>query len=328
MPKTEFFKNILLLIFTVVIFLIIFEVALRIINPSVNDTPIKYIPTNDIRNYENKPGVTYSLNEVAYRINNDGLRSDTEYPKIKIVPRIALMGDSVTFGSNVNVNDTFGYLLQKDLKQYEIINFGVPGYDSAAEIQTLKVKALPYHPDIVILNFVMNDIEPSTILFNENTVPEKCILPVINLGVSCKIKTMITSSRAVNFFYTAFKNIFYNKVTDYYTLSWSNDELYNSNIAKPIKEFKSICELNKLKCGVVIFPLLQFNSTYYRWEAQENKIKNELKSLGLPYVTIRDTYQRYNSSQVGGTKDDILHPNAFGHKVAEPQIAKFISQIS
>lgn len=61
----------------------------------------------------------------------------------------------------------------------------------------------------------------------------------------------------------------------------------------PINEFSQICTKEKIKCVVVIFPLLKFNSTYYQWGAQENKLIKELDYLRIPYLSLRNSYQRY-----------------------------------
>lgn len=317
--------NILLVIVIVFIFLVLFEIVLRIAAPKqmVID---KFIATNDSRNYENKPNIEYTESGNIYHINKDGLRSDIDYDG-KNKQRIALLGDSVAFGMKVNYTQTFGYILQHEmLQRYEVINFGVSGYDTDAEITALKVKVLQYKPDVVVLNFVMNDIEPSSVEFHTDEKKE-CILPIIKLKVSCEIKDAIRNIKAVDFFYSRIRNLFYNKVNDYYTIAWSDDALYQSNILNPLNEFKSICTTNNIKCGVVIFPLLQFDSMTYRWEPQEQKLITDLQKLGLSYISLRSAFQQHDASELGGTADDILHPNAFGHAIAAAEIGKFIKEI-
>lgn len=161
------------------------------------------------------------------------MRADKDYSKAKTENslRIAVLGDSVAFGLGVDFNNTFGYVLEKQLsndfnKNVEVINFGVPGYDSSAEIEQLKIKALEYNPDVVILSFIMNDIEPSDIVFKLNKSQKICILPVFKLKVSCKVKDALQDTRTISFLYSKLKIVFSFFSDNYYTLAWGDDELY------------------------------------------------------------------------------------------------------
>ena len=40
---------------------------------------------------------------------------------------------------------------------YEVLNFAVPGYNTQLEVETLRRKALAYHPDVVIVGWCSND---------------------------------------------------------------------------------------------------------------------------------------------------------------------------
>jgi lysophospholipase L1-like esterase len=78
--------------------------------------------------------------------------------------RIVGLGDSVMFGWGVRNED--GYLarlaaaLDRDFPEvtWEVVNTAVPGYNTVMEIETLREKGLRYGPDLVILNFVGNDL--------------------------------------------------------------------------------------------------------------------------------------------------------------------------
>lgn len=100
------------------------------------------------------------------KINSDGFR-DREYPLKKPDDsfRIVVLGDSFTFGWGVNIEETFTFQLEKILnekrleKNFEVLNFGVPGVNTEQEIEHFTKKALKYSPDLVILGFTNNDDE-------------------------------------------------------------------------------------------------------------------------------------------------------------------------
>lgn len=117
--------------------------------------------------YEFVPGSTIDSNPINMQGFND---SEFALEKPRGVVRIAMLGDSITQGSYVPARDNFSEKLESLLNErarmrriptrYEVMNFGVGGYNLAAEVETLKEKVLPYEPDIVVLNMFSNDNEP------------------------------------------------------------------------------------------------------------------------------------------------------------------------
>ena len=77
--------------------------------------------------------------------------------------RIVCVGDSWTFGMNVNQDRTYPSRLEAWLReedpnrQYEVMNFGVLGYSSYQGLQLLKQRVLDLHPNVVLIGFGMND---------------------------------------------------------------------------------------------------------------------------------------------------------------------------
>ena len=76
--------------------------------------------------------------------------------------RIVCLGDSSTFGMNVDDADPYPQVLQRLLDQrapgrFEVLNLGVPGYSSRQGLELLRQQALKYQPDLVIFAFGTND---------------------------------------------------------------------------------------------------------------------------------------------------------------------------
>jgi lysophospholipase L1-like esterase len=98
-------------------------------------------------------------------LNADGFRSGPMTPtKPPGTMRIACVGDSWTFGMNVNQDAAYPSRLEALLKQrlgpgVEVMNFGVLGYSSFQGLQLLKLRVLDLHPDVVMIGFGMNDSE-------------------------------------------------------------------------------------------------------------------------------------------------------------------------
>jgi len=106
---------------------------------------------------------------VDVRINSRGLR-DYEYPLEKApgVFRIMILGDSTTLGWGVPLERNVPKILESELnqaglpgyKRVEVINAGVGNYNTVQEVTYYQTEGRAFHPDLVILQYFINDAEP------------------------------------------------------------------------------------------------------------------------------------------------------------------------
>jgi lysophospholipase L1-like esterase len=97
-------------------------------------------------------------------LNSRGFRN-TEFPTEKRpgALRILGIGDSWTFGANVDQSEAYPQILSSLLGQefstadFEVLNLGVFAYTSHQGLLLLKTQALDLDPDIVLIGFGMND---------------------------------------------------------------------------------------------------------------------------------------------------------------------------
>lgn len=99
-------------------------------------------------------------------VNNKGMRGpgDYQYAKKEGVYRIAVMGDSFTFGVGVKAEETFSSFLQQMLAgssavQAEVFNFGVSSFSPVLEFIYLKWEIVRYQPDLLILALDLCDVQ-------------------------------------------------------------------------------------------------------------------------------------------------------------------------
>ncbi len=113
-----------------------------------------------------RPGIKgYWLKEGGgyVSINSDGLR-DREHAIIKPpnTLRIAVLGDSYAEAMQVDREETFWAIMEKELQScenlrgqnIEVINFGQAGFGTTQELLALRHRAWKYSPDIVLLAFL------------------------------------------------------------------------------------------------------------------------------------------------------------------------------
>ena len=103
------------------------------------------------------------------RVNSKGLRGpEIPYSKPDGKDRVLVVGDSFTFGAQVEEDETFvarlgAYLHAGDAQagiepgSVETINAGVDGWNTINELSWLKAEGIKYAPDMVILMFYVGN---------------------------------------------------------------------------------------------------------------------------------------------------------------------------
>lgn len=158
-------KKLIYVLFAVGYCLIFGELFVRIFSPA----PLlpRYVTGAPYGIRTNVPNVQYWQTtpevQVQFRINSRGIRSDQEYSYEKPPGqcRIVLFGDSFFMGYEVDLKDSFAYLLEQKLKvagySCQVINLAVSGFGTAEMLIALENEGLKYHPDIVVFQWHVTD---------------------------------------------------------------------------------------------------------------------------------------------------------------------------
>lgn len=132
----------------------VLEVGIRLFVP---EQPPPIVPSENER-------LVYELDPAHPEINADGLRGkEIDRERLRTGFVIAAIGDSHTYSVRASGSDqSYPALLERDLRrrgypQATVLNFGVPGYNLAQELEVLRARALAFAPDLVILQYTDND---------------------------------------------------------------------------------------------------------------------------------------------------------------------------
>ena len=140
------------------------EVALQSLAPKSDPVKLGVKLPHSARQYGLQPNVRTLQTGVEVATNSLGFR-EKDYPVAKPagVRRIVVLGDSYTLGVGVKFEDTFSKRLESELnastRGYEVINFGVSGYNTVMELATFREVAAAFQPDLVLVAYVLNDAE-------------------------------------------------------------------------------------------------------------------------------------------------------------------------
>src|SRR5262249_9145347 len=133
---------------------------------SGNDQPLAWRPDPEL-GWRHIPGPTdhwTAAGDGYVRINSLGLRDvDRSVAKSQGTYRIAVFGDSMTEGVQVNLDQTFTQLLERNLRKrglkVEVLNFGVNGFSPLQEYLLYERFGKQFKADLVLhAVFTDNDI--------------------------------------------------------------------------------------------------------------------------------------------------------------------------
>jgi lysophospholipase L1-like esterase len=249
-------------------------------------------------------------------INSQGLR-DKEYTfeKPKNTTRILMLGDSLAFGWGVAQDQTSSKILETLLNQngnhfYEVINSGVGNYNSDMEIGYFLKKGYLWNPDIVILNYFINDAEP-TPKYGGNFFSEHFYSYVYFGGV---LDTFLR-----RFFGKTDYKTYYSNLYEETAPGWIQTQ-------KAFGELSSYCKSKHIKLILAHQPELRELHSY-PFEFVTKKIETMSKNNEVPFIDLMDFVKNEPEESLWVSKPD-PHPNAKACKLFAQGLYKILRQNS
>src|SRR5258706_3586206 len=269
--------------------------------------------------FELRPGARVRA-EVDYRINRSGMRNpEVAEEKSKGVQRIGVLGDSIAFGYWVAEEQAFPRQLEGMLggpSQVEVLDFAVPGYNLEQEIETLRVKALRFAPDLVVVAFCLNDLEG---LFSyeygltvDRTARGRTFGGRLIEGVL---------ARSVLFSWLEYRMAELEARRRYVEArNPISGPLYDQAVSEQkralLAQFSVLGRLLRPHgiAGVVaIFPTFGNRFAAYPHRELHRVVAQAAEESGLLAVDLLDCYEAYDFRDV---RVDVVHPNPMGHRIA------------
>lgn len=247
-------------------------------------------------------------------ISSFGIR-DYEYsiPKKENTFRIVCLGGSLTWGFGVSLEDTYSkkleYILNKQSlklsKRFEVINAGIPGYTSFQGLRFLERVIIKLQPDIVIIDYGVNDKIPAGFRRTDSEYRDK------NIYIE-KLNIFLMKSK----FYILIKNYsryFFWRISAFFNPALLKktrvaDKEYFENLEK-IKEY---CLRNSIK------PIF-ITQVMYR-NGKLSKVFELPSELGIIINTYNCFTLQQHKEQLDSLFIDEMHLNKEGHEIIAKEI--------
>jgi len=250
-------------------------------------------------------GFAVCIPSTTVKINSYGFR-DYEYSieNPESTFRIVVLGDSITFGQGVELNESYPKVLEKLLNEcgnggYEVLNFGMPGANIAEKVEILKTKAIKFDPDLIVVQWLGDD----AVDWNEYSEIEKTALQefVKKSGKSEKDLTGLEK---------------------YYIDKKSYEEYLKELLYERQDEALERIEKSFEK----LYPIVQNDSDVliFIWEADKNQLpllKEISKTYNWTAVDLSEILSEYPKNKMVINPED-EHPTAFAHKIIAEELYK------
>lgn len=311
----------------------------------------------DLR-YQLVPGASGGAWNMKVTVNSHGFR-DREYSPAKGDDyRIAVLGDSITFGNGVPIEEAYSEVLEASLndrfeRRVDVLNMGVGGYDVVQEVAQLEHYGLRFDPDLVILGFCTNDIGDFTANEKYLRGMERLESPVYRLRVAQFVRvsldrvaalyTLLKGTTDEEFFEARQRYIlpidgdaelrsmmgplddvaFEDSDTfrlDRGLLAWWASEVHVGMLEYAFSRLARLRAEFGFEALIVVFPWLGEGE---HWETVYRILEHEARKFDLPVLQLPELASAGFSS-VRMVDRDRLHPNARGHQIIAGAIERHL----
>lgn len=256
---------------------------------------------------------------VRYALNAEGFRGD-DFPLEPTGFRVALVGDSITLGEGVHLDDTFGRRIERALREIDprsdVLNFGVNGFSTAHEAVMLERVVAPYEPDVVVLGYTLNDIDGNPFgALNEELEDLSSSLPWID-----------SPSHAINFISRPFwSRSVANRHRDL-MLSLYESDAWNT-LASQLGAMARLCRVRGWTLIAVVFPDLSFLGEPYAFDAIHRKLAALFGELGVTSIDLTAMFRERGAAELRVHAMD-AHPNEIGHAFAADALMPVLAPLA
>ena len=233
----QYVKNVILLLFTFILIFLFLEGIFMFIPRShgVGYTLGSKLYSKFYNGNINKLG--YRDNDLDFRLGSNN--------KVKIV----ILGDSFTWGHGVRSEHRYSNLLNDKLSNNALIfNLGKNGADTKEEY--LRLIDYPVKPDILILQYYLNDIESAS---KENGHSFKGFSTYKDLSYSFEF--LIRNSFLLNYIYWLLPHGDDSGYTEFISSAYTNKEIINSHLLD-LDKIITYCKTNEITPIVIIIPFM------------------------------------------------------------------------
>jgi lysophospholipase L1-like esterase len=260
--------------------------------------------------FARRSGPPIAINRLGFREREIGSKQPGRY-------RIAVVGDSLTWGQGLDVSERFSDVLERSLgSRYEVLNFGIPGDNLPEHLHVLE-RALAVAPDFVLLQLYINDFEtpdmkrpsPHALLpwpaLDRRLLPSSALYDMVNdTWAQLQGSTGIVES-----------------YVHYMDRNLKDANSPNSRLAfGMLRQFVERTRSAGAASGMVLFPNPGLFGEQYPFAYLHDRVREVCADQGITCLDLRGAFSTFKSPQDMWVSRFDQHPNARANKRAAQEI--------
>jgi lysophospholipase L1-like esterase len=265
---------------------------------------VKVVSDNPRIAHKHRPNRRATLMGVDVQTNSRGLRDrEFSFERTPDTRRIVMLGDSITAGWGVPVDQTFSKRIERLYGERginaEVINTGVGNWNTVQEVEFFLTEAYQYRPDIVVLTYFVNDAEAVPKSQPPSFLARHCYSCTFMLGrMDSLLRQMATRQ----------------EWSDYYLTLYQDGKSPTWLAAKDaLKRLADYCQAHDVKLLVAMVPELH-DVKQYRFERVTQLVREAAAENGAGFVDLLPYLSQQDSAALWVTPPD-PHPNAFANQL-------------
>jgi lysophospholipase L1-like esterase len=253
--------------------------------------------------------------------NSLGFRDREPPPKDPNRYRIAVIGDSFTWGQGIEANERFTNLIEVSLgPRYEVLNFGMPGHDMPEHLEVLD-RVLPLQPDFVLLQLFINDFETAAM---QRPRPRPLISDAAARGWGQSSALYELANRRWMQIQEA------TGITETYVhylqRNLRDPDAPNARLAfGMLEQFITRAKMADVPVGLVLFPMTDAmgpNGSNYPVGFVHDRVGQISANVGVPFLDLLPAFSAYADPKSLWVSALDAHPNAAANRRAAEEILK------
>ncbi len=341
------FFNVALALVAAALPCLVAELTLRLLSPPP-DTPGLYAKVSSEMEWSGRPhgqglqaGVSVSFNRFGLRDRERSMEPSRE------TVRILALGDSVTFGQGVAEEEAYPRMTETLLNSHtdgrppvEVLNFGIPGYNTVQELAQLRELGLAFHPRVVVVGFLYNDVEPteggrrSQTAGGADAAPDA--LPLARrFGSGINTSVVFLKQHSLFFAWlTPRLGVVLRPlgVKGLGQVGEIKDQYADSNfnwrrVQTALLDMKRLCDERRIQLVVVIIPAMaRFTESGYPIKEYHEAVSGFCRAHSITCLDLLPAFWGLDGTQFWVSPTD-GHPNARGHRIAAEALSEFLAPV-
>ena len=318
------------------------ELTLRLLSPPP-DTPGLYVKLSSEMEWSGRPHGQGLQGGVPVSFNRFGLRDrERSMEPSQGTVRILALGDSVTFGLGVAEEDAYPRMTETLLNSrtdgrppVEVLNFGIPGYNTVQELAQLRELGLAFHPQLVVVGFLYNDVEPTEgghTAGGAHEAPDA--LPLarrVRSGINAGV--VFLKQRSLFFAWLSprlgvvlrplgAKGLGQvGEIKDQYA-----DSSFNwRRVQTALLDMKKLCDERRIQLVVMVIPAMaKFTESGYPIKEYHAAVSGFCSAHSIPCLDLLPAFWGLDGTQFWISPTD-GHPDARGHRIVAEALSEFLA---